>query len=209
MQNVTQHEYLTAARASLICILLTLSLHLSVFCLSCLYLSIHHQISGISPGRCSSIKGRENGCSRFLPPPRSSSVLSPVEPSHSLVNIVDKKYLPSWTWSHLVSFNPIARTKRSWSRAHLRTDCLIPPSTIMTFELPCWSWDFALLSSPPGAAGNWLLWPSGLYSHGEAHYCSHMAGYKDDETMWALFSNKFLLPPEAQSSFTGHISEMP
>lgn len=120
-----------------------------------------------------------------------------------------QKHLPSWTWSHLVSFDPIAHTKHSWSRVHLKTDCLTPPSSITTFELPCWSWDFALLSSPPGAAGNWLLWPSGLYSHGEAHYCSHMAGYKDDETMWALFSNKFLLPPEAQSSFTGHISEMP
>lgn len=142
-------------------------------------------------------------------PPWSLSVLFPRRTISFPRKHRWQKYLPSWTWSHLVSFYPIARTKCGWSRVHLKTDCLTPLSSIMTFELPCWSWDFALLSSPPGAAGNWLLWPSGLYSHGEAHYWSHMAGYKDDETMWALFSNKFLLPPEAQSSFTGHISEMP
>lgn len=48
-------EYLTAVHAFLICILLTLSLSLSHIICICLFsslllfLSIHHQISGISP----------------------------------------------------------------------------------------------------------------------------------------------------------------
>lgn len=44
-------------------------------------------------------------------------------------------------------------------------------------DLPYWSWDLFLpCLPPPGATGNRLLWHSGLCSHGEAHYCGHMAG---------------------------------
>lgn len=66
-------EYLTAVHASLICIPLTLSLILSAslcFSLSCLFLSIHRQISGISPGTCSSIEAKaKRAFSLFLSSP--------------------------------------------------------------------------------------------------------------------------------------------
>lgn len=68
----------------------------------------------------------------------------------------------------------------AWSTlgVHLKADFLTPPFQIMTFEPSADHKTFpSHESSPSGVAGNRLLWPSGLGSHGETHYCSHMPGY--------------------------------
>lgn len=120
---------------------------------------LHRHISGISPGRSEALK----------PEPVSSPLSS------------HKHLLPSentHTWKHPSemprSWNG---AKPPWGGAHLKADFPTPSLPVVTFELPADHETFpSHESSPPG---NGLLWPSGLCSHGETHYCSHMAGYRD------------------------------
>lgn len=223
MQNVTRHEYLTAvraclpacARSSLICILLTLSFaplfSAPLASISPSIIRFQEFPLGVARVlRAEKMAPLARLLPTTLPTPPTTLSLSPSTPtlfspfgklslSRLLINIVCAKAdLPERRWTRL-----LVRGAPECRLHPLRT-----PSIDGDLWVHGWSWDFTLLSFPPGAAGNCLLWPSGLYSHGKAHYRSHMAGYKDDQTMWALFSIKFLLPPEAQSSFTGHISEI-
>lgn len=97
---------------------------------------------------------------------------------HHLMKTSITKYIQEYlflSWSHplrRLSVIPIKGAPEGW---------LFDPAADHDLWPPCWSWDIVLPSSshsPPG--GNGLLWQSGLYSHGETHYCSHMAGLHRD-----------------------------
>lgn len=177
-------EYLTAVHASLICILLTHSLSLILSASACFPLSCFFSLSIIRfqefpPGSCSSITAKAGGCSLFsyFPCPPTTW------PSKFLSSQKNKqtKETPRKKCSSEINSSKAA----SCFFIHENAQCapeewlFDPPPVDQDLWPPCWSWDLVLPSSPRsprGATGNKLLWHSGLCSHGEAHYCSHMAG---------------------------------
>ena len=171
-------EYLTAVHASLICIPLSHYLHLSVF----LLLSVAFfppsivRFQEFPLGAVQVLRPKQKGVlsvsllSYFLCPFTSWS-------PHSLPDD-DKIYSSEMNlnWTHRISFIPHKKNGRPWPKCAPEGCIFDLPLADHDLWPPCRSWDPVLPSSPPGATGNGLLWPSGLCSHGEAHYCSHLAG---------------------------------
>lgn len=185
-------------------------LHLSVsLSLSWLFLSIHCQISGISPGRCSSNKAKANGRSVFL----SCLILYPstTKSSHIPENVCDKILFRNKciNLDHRLNLIP-TRMKNSclWQCVHLKSDSLTPLSLIMTFELPsdhetssshhlprepqetgsCDTVVYAAMERPITAVTWQVTWTDG--------------------TMWTLFSNKFQFPWGPSLLYRTYVAEM-
>lgn len=168
------HECLTAVHAFLICIAPEFSLHLCFLPLSAFFY-LSSDFRNFPPRRFSNTNAKP-------------SLFSSVFPQKSLF-FPHQKCTQNWKYSSLVHWSTLNQLAdfffflaMMWGTHDLactwRWTFWPLPFPIMTFELSadhktCSSHE----SSPPGVAGNRLLWPSGLGSHGETHYCSHMAGY--------------------------------
>lgn len=195
MQNLTRHEYLTAVHASLICIFLSHTIYnplfFSIFCLSLYPSFVRFQEFPL-------------GVARVLMP-KQIAVLSVFAVRISLSlhhrsfyvlkNIGDKNIPQKSTgrpWSHRISFTLITmkRAPEGW----LFDPPTHPSSLIMTFEL---SVDHETLSS--------CLLPREMQETGSCDPVVYAGMEKPINavtwqvtgthgSMWALFSNKFLLP---------------
>lgn len=173
-------EYLTALHAFLICILLTLSLSLSYYLHLPVFLSLAFSLYPSSNfrnfplGAVQVLRPKLEGALSFptflvLPPPDHPNYCLHKKQTNKRNTQKKRFFRNKLIWSSFMLF------------IHENAQCapeewLFDPPVDQDLWPPCWSWDLVLPSSPRGATGNKLLWHSGLCSHGEAHYCSHMAG---------------------------------